>query len=86
MTVSALLQLSLVSSREWSSLFGRVDRLKEKAVRSMSFSAGEIHNNARKAYRRAQSMPQAALLTREWLQSQCSMSETDTMAFEKKRN
>jgi len=41
MIVAAGLQISLVSSREWSSLFGRVDRLKRRISRhlsSMSFN------------------------------------------------
>ena len=36
MITSAVLQLSLVSSREWGVLFGRVDRWKRFAVRSLS--------------------------------------------------
>jgi hypothetical protein len=40
MAVSALLQLSLLSAREWASLFGRVDRWKMRAVRSFSLSPG----------------------------------------------
>jgi MFS transporter, MFS domain-containing protein family, molybdate-anion transporter len=39
MIISAMLQLSLISSREWGSLFGRVDLWKKQAARSMSFSA-----------------------------------------------
>jgi hypothetical protein len=41
MAISSILQLSLISEREWSSLFSRVDRLRDKVVgqaRSFSFS------------------------------------------------
>lgn len=38
MIISAMLQLSLISSREWGSLFGRVAGWKKQVSRSMSFS------------------------------------------------
>jgi len=51
MLVSAVLQLSLVSAREWGSLFGRVDRWKKHAVRSMSFSTIPQEPNRRDMHR-----------------------------------
>jgi hypothetical protein len=58
MAISAVLQLSLVSAREWESLNVRVDHWKQKAVRSLSFSAGiETLDKTRKGYPRSNSMP-----------------------------
>jgi len=36
MVISAVLQLSLVSSREWDSIFGKVDHVKRRLSRSVS--------------------------------------------------
>jgi hypothetical protein len=58
MAISAVLQLSLVSAREWESLNGRVDRWKKKAVRSFSFNAGiDTLDKKSKRYPRTKSMP-----------------------------
>jgi hypothetical protein len=59
MVISAFLQLSLVSSREWASIFGKVDHLK----RSMSFSMPRESNKNK--YQRSQSTP--ASMIRSWL-------------------
>jgi hypothetical protein len=56
MAISAVLQLSLLSAREWECLSVRVDRLKKKAARSFSFNAS-IETLDRKSYPRAKSMP-----------------------------
>jgi hypothetical protein len=67
MAISAVLQLSLVSAREWDSLNGRVDSWKKKAVRSISFSAGDDTLNKKSAaYPRAKSMPVDMLQSSVW--------------------
>lgn len=64
MAISAVLQLSLVSAREWESLNVRVDRWKKKAARSLSFNAGiETLGKTSKGYQRAKSMPVEMLAT-----------------------
>jgi hypothetical protein len=61
MVVAAVLQLSLISKREWDSFFGRVDRLQKRALkpaRSLSFSAMDAVNSAMvKTFYRSASMP-----------------------------
>ena len=58
MAISAVLQLSLVSAREWASINGRVDSWKKKAVRSLSFSAGDgMLDKKSTAFPRAKSLP-----------------------------
>jgi hypothetical protein len=42
MFTSAVLQLSLISSREWSSLLSRAILLKEEALRPFSYFAQEM--------------------------------------------
>lgn len=64
MTISAALQLSLVSPREWAALFGRVDRWKKKAVRRLSrtqsmFCVDETAKH--RPYPRTLSMPEDLL-------------------------
>ena len=69
MTISAALQLSLVSPREWAALFGRVDRLKRKAVRHFSRTQSmfmSFEKPERKAYPRSLSMPEHVLGTISW--------------------
>jgi hypothetical protein len=51
MVISAIFQLSLVSPREWASLFGKANRLKQ----SMSFTLPRETNE--KKYQRSKSMP-----------------------------
>ena len=66
MTISAALQLSLVSPREWAALFGRVDRLKQKAVRHLSRTQSmfmSCEKPERKLYPRSLSMPEHVLGT-----------------------
>lgn len=53
MVISAVLQLSLISPREWASLFGKANRLKQ----SMSFNLPRETNE--KKYQRSKSMPTA---------------------------
>ena len=48
MTISGVLQLSLVSRREWASLFGRIEHVKRRSmapVRSLSLSVMEKTRN-----------------------------------------
>ena len=48
MTISSILQLSLISEREWSSLFSRVDRFHGKVsgkARSLSITIKDILNS-----------------------------------------
>jgi hypothetical protein len=67
MAISAVLQLSLVSAREWDSLNGRVDRWKKKAVRSFSLSAGDYTLDKKSKTRpRAKSMPSDMLQSSVW--------------------
>ena len=58
MITSAILQLSLVSSREWDVLFGRVDRWKGSAARSLSYSTFSFKPK-RRDVRRSKSTPTA---------------------------
>jgi hypothetical protein len=68
MMISAALQLSLVSAREWAALFGRVDRWKQKAVRQLSrtqsmFAADDKElSQLKRPYPRTLSMPEDLLL------------------------
>ena len=59
MIVAAVLQLSLISKREWDSFFGRVDRLQKRALqpaRSLSFSAmGAVNSAMGKTFKRSAS-------------------------------
>ena len=59
MFISAGLQISLISKREWDSLFGRVDRLRRGAFgRSRSFSALEVPKPTKARFdKRSMSMP-----------------------------
>jgi len=69
MTVSAALQLSLVSGREWAALFGRVDRLKQKAVRRLSRTQSmftSADKPKRKPYPRTLSMPEEFIQHATW--------------------
>ena len=69
MVISAGLQLSLVSSREWASLFGKVENLKRRVSRSLSFSSLSLSKKAddnitkKNIYHRSKSTPLASL---EW--------------------
>ena len=48
MLISGVLQLTLISKREWLSLFGRIERVKKRTiapVRSLSMSVVEITQN-----------------------------------------
>jgi hypothetical protein len=55
MVISAGLQLSLVSSREWASLFGKVDRLQRRVSRSLSFSVNRDDEMNRRVFTRSKS-------------------------------
>jgi len=57
MIVSAALQLSLVSAREWQSLFGRVSKLHRRVSRSFSFTA--LQKKPPTISRRVKSSPDA---------------------------
>lgn len=73
MTISAALQLSLVSVREWAALFGRVHRWKRRAVRRLSrthsiFATPEDEDLSKqhRPYLRTLSMPEDLLRTVTW--------------------
>eukprot|EP00546_Thalassionema_frauenfeldii_P021811 CAMPEP_0178905718 /NCGR_PEP_ID=MMETSP0786-20121207/6431_1 /TAXON_ID=186022 /ORGANISM="Thalassionema frauenfeldii, Strain CCMP 1798" /LENGTH=650 /DNA_ID=CAMNT_0020577357 /DNA_START=130 /DNA_END=2082 /DNA_ORIENTATION=+ len=60
MVVSAGLQLSLVSGREWESLFGKVDRVKRRLSSSVSSTylrSASILNSSRDKLQRSKSSP-----------------------------
>lgn len=58
MLISAGLQLSLISSREWGSLFGKADRLHRRVSRSFSFCVNRDDNSvAKKGLIRSHSSP-----------------------------
>lgn len=60
MVISAGLQLSLVSGREWESLFGKVDRAKRRMSRSVSSTylrSASILKFSREKLQRSKSSP-----------------------------
>mmetsp|Transcript_31871 Transcript_31871/g.52555 ORF Transcript_31871/g.52555 Transcript_31871/m.52555 type:complete len:685 (+) Transcript_31871:36-2090(+) len=56
MIISAGLQLSLISSREWDSLFGKVERLQRRVSRSLSFCV-KREDVAKRVFSRSKSTP-----------------------------
>jgi hypothetical protein len=81
MVVAAVLQLSLISKREWDSFFGRVDRLQKRALkpaRSLSFSAmGAVNSAMDKRFNRSASMP---IVPSSWWAKSPSADQADDAA------
>lgn len=87
--ISAALQLSLVSGREWAALFGRVDRWKKSAVRSLSRTQSmfAVDDNElakhKKPYPRTLSMPEDLLRTVKW---KLSADDDDDQTLQDKKD
>lgn len=71
MTVSAIMQLSLVSPREWAILSGRADRARSSFARSLSFSS----EGASKGTTKPRTMSLPAKILRQ--QFSCRLEELD---------